>query len=36
MQPGYTSSVRGPFSKQKERIQRLKKQDILNIIVGVN
>ena len=33
-QPGFTYSVCGPFTKNKERIQNLKKQEILSIFTN--
>ena len=36
MQPRYTYSVRGPLTKQKERIQKLKKQNFLNMNIEMN
>ena len=36
MQPRYTYSVREPLTKQKERIQKLKKQNFLNMNIEVN
>ena len=32
-QPGLTHSARGPFTKNKESIQKFKKQDIQGIFV---
>ena len=32
-QPGFTYSASGPFTKNKERIQNLKKQKIQNIFI---
>ena len=32
-QPGLTYSARGPFTENKESIQKFKKQDILGIFV---
>ena len=35
-QPGLTYSACGPFTKNKERIQKLKKQEIQNIFIIMN
>ena len=35
-QPGLTYSACGPFTKSKERIQKLKKQEIQNIFIITN
>ena len=35
-QPGFTYSACGPFTKNKERIQNLKKQDIQAIFTKMN
>ena len=35
-QPGLTYSACGPFTKNKERIQKLKKQEIPNIFIITN
>ena len=35
-QPGLTYSACGPFTKNKERIQKLKKQEIQNIFIITN
>ena len=35
-QPGFTYSASGPFTKNKERIQNLKKQEIQNILTEIN
>ena len=35
-QPGFTYRACGPFTKNKERIQKLKKQEIQAIITKVN
>ena len=35
-QPGFTYSACGPFTKNKERIQKLKKQEIQAIFTKVN
>ena len=35
-QPGFTSSASGPFTKNKERTQNLKKQEIETIITKMN
>ena len=32
-QPGFTYSVCGPFTKNKERIQKVKKQEIQDIFI---
>ena len=34
--PGFTSSICGPFTKNKERIQNLKKLDIQDIFIKTN
>ena len=35
-QPGFTYSTCGPFTKNKERIQNLKKREILIIFTKMN
>ena len=35
-QPGLTYSACGPFTKNKERIQKLKKQEIPNVFIITN
>ena len=35
-QPGFTYSASGPFTKNKERIQNLKKQEIQNTLTEIN
>ena len=35
-QPGFTYSACGPFTKNKERIHNLKKQEIQNILTEIN
>ena len=35
-QPGFTYSACGPFTKNKERIQKLKKQGIQVIFIKIN
>ena len=35
-QPGFTYSAWGPFTKNKERIKKLKKQEIQNIFIKMN
>ena len=35
-QPGFTYSVCGPFTKNKERIQKLKKQEMRTIFTKIN
>ena len=35
-QPGFTYSACGPFTKNKERIQKLKKPDIHDIFIKRN
>ena len=35
-QPGFTYSACGPFTKNKERIKNLKKQDIQDISIKTN
>ena len=35
-QPGFTYSACGPFTKNKERIQNLNKQEIQNIFTKMN
>ena len=36
IQPGFTYSVCGPFTKNKERIQKLKKQEMRTIFTKIN
>ena len=36
IQPEFTYSARGPFTKDKERIQKLKKQEIHHIFIKTN
>ena len=35
-QPGFTYSTYGPFTKKKERIKKLKKQEIQDIFIKMN
>ena len=35
-QPGFTHNACGPFTKNKERIQNLKKHEIQNIFTEMN
>ena len=35
-QPGFTYSACGPFTKNKEKIKKLKKQEIQNIFIKIN
>ena len=35
-QPGYTYSACGPFTENKKRIKKLKKQDIQDIFIQMN
>ena len=35
-QPGFTYSASGPFTKNKERTKRLKKQEIHDIFIKTN
>ena len=35
-QPGFTYSICGPFSKNKERIKNSKKQEIQDILIRTN
>ena len=35
-QPGFTYSACGPFTKNKERIQNLKKQEIQHVFIKMN
>ena len=35
-QPGFTYSVCGPFTKNKERMQKKKKQEIQDIFIKTN
>ena len=35
-QPGFTYSTCGPFTKNKERIQNLKKQEIQHVFIKMN
>ena len=35
-QSGFMYSACGPFTKNKERIQKLKKQEIYNIFIRIN
>ena len=35
-QPGFTYSAWGPFTKNKERIKKLKKQEIQDIFIKMN
>ena len=35
-QPGFTYSAFGPFTKNKERIQSLKKQEIHKVFIKTN
>ena len=35
-QPGFTYSACGPFTKYKERIKTLKKQEIRDIFINMN
>ena len=35
-QPGFTHSACGPFTKNKERIKKLRKQEIPDVFVKIN
>ena len=35
-QPGFTCSACSPFTKNKEKIKKLKKQEIQNIFIKIN